>query len=85
MLIHITVTPSAREISRQLRSGPQGCALHYSSGFKPLASIQQDVEDKLKAFVLQCEGFAIIYCQESTPEVEYDAHKYSDRDMGFSI
>lgn len=50
-LIHITETPSAREISSQLRSGLQGCIVHHSSGFKHFASIQQEIEDKLKAFV----------------------------------
>lgn len=81
----MTETPSAREISSQLWFGRQGCVLHHGSGFKLLTSIHQEVEDKLKAFVLQYYGFAKIPCQESTPEVEYDAHKYSDSDMGFSI
>lgn len=63
-LSHIPETPSARETSCQLRSGLQGRILHNCSGLK-LASMQQQVEDKRKAFVFRCEErFAIIYCQD---------------------
>lgn len=84
-LIHIPEPPSPRDTPCQLRSGLQGRVLHNCSGLK-LTSVQQQVEDKRKAFVFRCEErFAMIYCQDSTPEVEYDKHKFSESDMGFSI
>lgn len=69
--------PQHGEISSRGRFDPRARALSHGAEVLIPHHNSQEVEGRLKAFMFQCEGFAIISCQESSRKVEYYTYKYS--------